>query len=96
MGVVNQRYFRSAADTYEGIRLGLDAQWGHGPGTGTRSCFEPAETAPKDQDGRLLLAVLSEFCEYEAVAAVLPNLLASGAVQEIDAAAYHAVVNAGP
>jgi hypothetical protein len=42
------------------------------------------------------LAVLSEFCEYEAVAAVLPNLLASGAVQEIDAAAYHAVVNAVP
>lgn len=91
--MTSQRYFRSDAATYEDIRLGLDAQWGHAPDTGTRSCFEPAETAPRDAEGRLLLAVLADFCEYEAVAAVLPDLLASGVVEEIDAATYTAAVN---
>ena len=69
---MNQRYFRSDAATYEAIRAGLDAEWGHSPGTGT--------------------AVLSEFCEYEAVAAVLPALLSSGAVEEIDQATYQAAM----
>ena len=85
---MTQRFFRSDLATYEAIRLQLDAAWGHGPGTGTTTCFEPGETAPTDEAGRVLLAVLPEFCEYEAVAAVLPQLLASGAVEEIDEATY--------
>ena len=85
---MNQRYFRSDEATYEGIRLGLDAEWGHGAGTGTATCFEPAATAPRDAEGRVLLAVLHAFCEYAAVAAMLPGLLASGAVEEIDEATY--------
>ena len=44
-----------------------------------------------DAAGRVLLAVNDEFCTYEAVAAVLPALIASGAVEEIDAAAYQPV-----
>lgn len=87
---MNQRFFRSDAAAYEGIRLSLDAEWGHAPGTGTATCFEPAATAPRDTSGRVLLAVLSEFCDYEAVAAVLPALLSSGAVEEIDRATYEA------
>lgn len=85
---MNQRYFRSDEATYESVRLALDAAWGHGPGTGTTTCYEPAATAPRDAQGRVLLAVLAEFCEYEAVAAMLPGLLASGAVEEIDQATY--------
>lgn len=82
------RYFRTAdANLYESIRMQLDAAWGHPDGQ-TITCFEPAETAPRDAAGRVLLAVNDEFCEYEAVAAVLPELLASGAVQEIAAADY--------
>lgn len=87
-----QRYFRSDAATYETIRLRLDAEWGHGLGTGTETCFEPAATAPRDDKGKLLLAVRSEFCQYEAVALMLPGLLASGAVEEIDEAVYRAAV----
>ena len=89
---MKQRYFRSDAATYEAIRAGLDAEWGHSPGTGTATCFEPAATAPRDAAGRVLLAVLSEFCAYEAVAAVLPALLSSGAVEEIDRATYQAAM----
>lgn len=88
--VNQQRYFRSNAATYEAIRLQLDAAWGHGPGSGTLTCFEPAATAPHDSQGRVLLAVLSSFCEYAAVAEMLPALLGSGFVEEIDEATYRA------
>jgi hypothetical protein len=82
------RFFRSDEATYEAVRLQLDAAWGHGPGTGTLTCYEPAATAPRDAQGRVLLAVHDEFCAYEAVAAMLPQLLASGAVAEITEAEY--------
>lgn len=86
------RYFRSDEATYESVRLSLDAAWGHGPGTGTLTCYEPAATAPRDPQGRMLLAVDDEFCGYEAVAATLPGLIASGAVEEISEADYWASV----
>lgn len=87
---MTQRYFRSTDAVYEQVRLSLDAAWGHGPTSGTLTCFEPAATAPHDPQGRVLLAVLPEFCDYEAVASMLPQLLASGAVEEIDEATYRA------
>lgn len=93
---MSHRFFRSTDAVYESIRLQLDAAWGHGPGTGTRTCYEPAETAIRDANGRPLLAVHAGFCEYEAVAAVLPQLLASGAVEEIDEAIYRAAIQGPP
>jgi hypothetical protein len=87
------RYFRTSDDAlYESIRFGLDAAWGHPTPDGrTVTCFEPAATAPHDAQGRVLLAVNSEFCSFDAVAAMLPQLLASGAVEEITAAEYQPV-----
>lgn len=85
------RFFRTAdAGLYESIRLQLDAAWGH-PNEQTLTCFDPVAVAPRDSSGRVLLAVNDEFCEWPEVAAVLPGLLASGAVEEIDAAAYQPV-----
>jgi len=86
------RYFRTASDAvYEQARLTLDAAWGHpNPVTKTVTCFDPAAVAPRDTQGRILLAVNDEFCQYEAAAAMLPQLLSSGAVEEIDAATYRA------
>jgi hypothetical protein len=89
---VTQRFFRSTDATYESIRLQLDAAWGHGPVAGTVTCYEPAATAPHDGEGRVVLAVRAEFCEYEAVASMLPQLLAIGAVEEIDEATYRAAM----
>lgn len=80
---MNQRFFRSNENIYEAIRLQLDSIWGHGPGTGTDTCYEPAITAPRDNNGLLLLAVHEDFCEYEAVANILPNLLATRQIEEI-------------
>jgi hypothetical protein len=90
------RYFRISPDAaYEAVRLQLDAAWGHPtPDGSTVTCVDPAAVAPHDAQGRVLLAVLPEFCEYEAVAAMLPQLFASGVVEEITEAAYQAVLNA--
>lgn len=84
--MISQRYFRTTdSATYEQVRLGLDAAWGHVPPT---SCIDPAAVAPRDAQGRILLAVRPEFCEYEAAAAMLPQLIASGVVEEIASGEY--------
>jgi hypothetical protein len=82
-------FFRIADDQlYEQVRLSLDAAWGHEPPT---TCVDPAAVAPRDSQGRILLAVRPEFVAFDAVAAMLPQLLASGAVEEINAAEYQPV-----
>jgi hypothetical protein len=88
---MTHRYFRTAdAALYEQVRLGLDASWGHQPPT---TCIAPSATAYRDDGGRIVLAVNAEFTEFPASSAILPGLLASGAVEEIDRATYMAVVN---
>lgn len=84
------RYFRSTDAVYEDVRATLDAAWGLPNDLGTATCIEPAATAPRDGHGYLLLAVAEEFCSYSVAVDLLPQLLASGAVEEIDEAAYWA------
>lgn len=87
-----QQFFRTAEPAlYEQVRLALDATWGHVPPT---TCIDPAAVAPRDLQGRILLAVQPEFCAFDAVAAMLPQLLASGVVEQIDEATYQAAVRA--
>lgn len=90
---MSHRYFRCASDeVYEQARLTLDAAWGIQP---PQTCIEPAATAPRDADGRIVLAVNEEFCGYPAAAEMLPKLLASGVVDEIDEATFRAALPAG-
>jgi hypothetical protein len=84
---MSQRYFRASASVYEQVRVTLDAAWGH-PGPAAITCIEPAATAPRDEAGRVLLAVDAAFCEYAAARELLLNLLASGDVDEIEKADY--------
>jgi alkylhydroperoxidase family enzyme len=86
------RYFRCSSDmVYEHARATLDLAWGHpNPQTQTITCVDPSAVAPRDSVGRILLSLKSEFCEYEAAAALLPELLATGTVEEINAAEYTA------
>jgi len=88
------RYFRTADDDlYESIRLQLDAAWGHPTNDGrTFTCIDPVAVAPRDLSGLVLLAVQDEFISYEPAATILPQLLASGAVEEISEAAFAAGV----
>jgi len=87
------RCFRSSTAVYEQARLALDAAWRLPNEKGTVTCIEPAPTAPRDAQGRIVLAVNDEFVAYPAAAEMLPQLLASGAVEEIGLATYLAVVN---
>lgn len=83
------RYFRSTVPVYEQVRLSLDATWGHpNQETKTDTCIQPASNAPRDSSGRVLLATSNEFCDWPAVAELLPQLLNSGLVEEIDASTY--------
>lgn len=89
------RFFSATEPVYEQVRLSLDAAWGL-PAHGQLTCYAPAADAPRTDAGLLVLAVDDAFCEFDAVAAILPQLLASGAVAEIDEAQYRACVTRLP
>jgi hypothetical protein len=92
-----QRFFRTSdAAAYEQVRLGCDAAWGLPNTRGTTTCFDPAADAPRDAQGRILLAVNSDFCGWEPVATLLPQLLGGGVVQEITHADYTAALPQTP
>ena len=86
------RFFRIATDAaYEQARATLDAAWGH-PNADTVTCVEPAATAPHDAQGRVLLGVLDEFVAYAPADNLLPQWIAAGVVEEIDAVTYEASI----
>jgi hypothetical protein len=88
------RFFRTADEAlYESIRSQLDQAWGHPSADGrTQTCFDPASTAPRDSLGRLMLSIRQEFATWEPAATLLPQLISSGAVEEIDAETYQAAL----
>ncbi len=88
------RFFRTEqSGLYDNIRLQLDAAWGH---VAPVTCITPADSAPRDTAGRIVLAVNDAFCNYPEVTAILPGLLASGAVEEIAQATYMEAVSRIP
>jgi hypothetical protein len=60
------------------------------------TCIDPAAVAPRDADGRIVLAVSEEFVQYPAASQMLGYMLGIGAAVEITAAEYAAAVNARP
>jgi hypothetical protein len=85
------RFFRAATDeVYEQARATLDAAWGLPNDKGTVTCISPIATAPRGSDGRPMVAVSDEWCEWPPADALLPQLIAGGAVAEISEADYKA------
>ena len=79
MGIYDgMRYFRSSTAVYEQARFALDAAWGLPNDTGTVTCIEPAATAPRDAQGRIVLAVDDEFCAYSVAVDLLPQTRCNG------------------
>ena len=87
------RYFRSTPAVYSGICSQLDLAYGY-PNAGTRTerALPLTERLPTDSDGRVYLAVDSDQCDFILPSEMLPQLLASGAVEEVDAATYVALL----
>lgn len=91
--MIPHRFFKATDGVYEDVRTTLNAAWGLPNNLGTRSCFPAVESAPHDSEGRAVVAVLPEWCDWEPASTLLPQLLASGAVTEIDAAEYAACLD---
>lgn len=87
------RFFRCESGDwyYESVRSSLDLAWGlPNEATKTRTCLDPAEQCLRDQNGRIVIALQPEFCEYSPASEMLPAMLADGDVSEITAAEYAA------
>lgn len=89
------RYFRALPAVYASICSQLDAAYGYpNAETKTERTLPLASDLPTDGQGRLYLAVDAAYCEFILPGEMLPELLASGAVEELTAVQYEAV--AGP
>ncbi|NBW14453.1 MAG: hypothetical protein EBR82_41285 [Caulobacteraceae bacterium] len=90
------RYFRSAVAVYQGVCDALDAAYGYPrPETLTDRTLPLVGSLPTDETGRVYLAVSAEYCEFNLPSELLPQLLASGQVEEITAEEYGAVLPQG-
>lgn len=87
------RYFRSTPAVYTGICSQLDFAYGY-PNADTRTerALPLTERLPTDSDGRVYLAVDADKCDYILPSEMLPQLLASGAVEEITEEVYRSVL----
>ena len=72
------RYFRADEATYESVRAAIDAANGWAD-EGTQTSIEPAATAPRDAEGRVLLACGDWLAERAA-----PQLAALEEITESD------------
>ena len=89
------RFFRSTDAVYDAIRSQLDEAYGYpNAETKTLTSITPAADAPHDAQGRVYLAIAADYCDYNLPAELLPQLLASGAVEEITEAEYRAAIQA--
>ena len=83
------RYFRCTPDVYVIVCLQLDAAYGYpNAETKTARALPLATELPTDHSGQVYLAIAAEYCDYVLPSEMLPQLLASGAVEELDAATY--------
>ena len=89
------RYFCTTPVIYADICGQLDAAYGYpNAETKTERTLPLASELLADGQGRVYLAVSQEHCDYILPVQMLPELLASGAVEEVDAATYAALLPA--
>jgi hypothetical protein len=87
------RYFRSTPAVYASICSQLDAAYGYpNAETKTQRTLPLAVDLPSDSEGRVYLAVSAEYCDFILPGQMLPELLASGAVEEVTQADYAALL----
>lgn len=85
--------FRSTPAVYADICVQLDAAYGYpNAETKTLRTLPLVSDLPSDNAGRLYLAISGEYCEYVLPSQLLPQLLASGAVEEITEAEYRSAL----
>lgn len=84
--------FRSTPAVYESVRSTLDAAYGYpNAETKTETAIPPVEELPRDDIGRVYLAVSDEQCAYVLPAQLIVELAESGAVEEVSEGQYLSV-----
>jgi hypothetical protein len=87
------RYFRSLPGVYAGVCAALDAAYGYpDQDTKTQRSLPLAVELPSDAEGRVYLAIEQAYCDYVLPSQLLPELIGDGAVEEITADQYAAVL----
>lgn len=89
-----QRYFIVAESTYEDLRQRLNAQLKY-PNALGQSVFQTPLQAPRDNFGRVLLAVDTNVSGYAVINDAISRLLASDLMSEIDEPTYRAAIASG-
>lgn len=88
----SHRFFRTSTEVYEGARAYMDSVFGH-PKPGTTTCISPVAEAPKDDEGRVYVALAHAQCSWPEVAPVLEDLLAAQQVEEVEEADWPAATS---
>lgn len=87
------RYFRSPPAVYASICAQLDAAYGYpNAETKTERALPMPDTLPTDPQGRVYLAISADYCDYILPSQMLPEMIASGAVEEVTAEQYKALL----
>ncbi len=87
------RYFRSTDEVLSLVNAQLDAAYGYpNEATRTNTALPPAAECPHDAEGRVYLAVDGAYCDFILPSEMLPQLIDSGMVEEIDEAAYVSIL----
>ena len=87
------RYFRSTDEVLSLVNAQLDAAYGYpNDATRTNTALPPAAECQHDAEGRVYLAVDGAYCDFILPSEMLPQLIDSGMVEEIDEAAYASIL----
>lgn len=87
------RYFCSTPAVYEQINATLDVAYGYpNAETKTLRTLPLASDLPSDPQGRVYLGITQAYCDYILPSEMLPELVASGAVEEVGEAEYRALL----
>jgi hypothetical protein len=87
------RYFRSTENVYQVVCSQLDAAYGYpNAATKTLRSLPLASELPHDSQQRVYIAVDADYCNYILPSELLPQLLASGAIEEITQSQYQAMM----
>ena len=87
------RYFRSTPEVYESIRQALDAAWGYpNADTKTQTAIPLVSELAADANGTVYLYMPEDYCNYVLPSQMLRELLASGAVEELEEAAFWSAI----
>ena len=91
------RHFRATVDTYLVICASMDQAYGYpNAATKTERALPVPSSLPVDSSGRLYLAVSKEQCGFLWPSQMLPQLIGSGAIEEVTEVAYLAALPQSP